>query len=437
MSEHIERRRFDLESQAADRYPRIPFEVRPGTRSLEVSLRYDRACGVIDLGCEGPGGWRGWSGGARAGFVIGEDDATPGYYPGVLEPGTWWVVLGLHAVGEHGVDVEVRISLPATSGVEHGPRPLGEPAEGVAPDGLKGDDSEHLGGKPGRGSSRTLPAPAGLRWYAGDFHAHTLHSDGAESVLQLAARAARNGLDFLAVTEHNTTSHHRHLPGAGAEHGITLIPGQEITTHRGHANAFGDIGFVDFRRPAQAWLDDVLDRGGLFSVNHPIADDCAWLQPLDRVPHAVELWHSTWYADLRHTSVLAWYAAWGKEVPLVGGSDFHSVRGGLGPGAPTTWVAATDASPQAILDGLRAGRTAITGTLTQGQDTRVPDLLTAPILLRVDDELVAVDADGLMLVDASGRRRPVRGRCARFRGDLSDGPYQLVHADRQIVALCR
>ena len=50
---------------------------------------------------------------------------------------------------------------------------------------------------------------------------------------------------------------------------------------------------------------------------------------------------------------------------------------------------------------------------------------------------VAVDADGLMLVDAFGRRRPVRGRCARFRGDLSDGPYQLVHADRQIVALCR
>ncbi|MBK8794102.1 MAG: PHP domain-containing protein, partial [Holophaga sp.] len=37
----------------------------------------------------------------------------------------------------------------------------------------------------------------------GDLHAHTLASDGVLSVEELAQRAARHGLDFIAVTDHN------------------------------------------------------------------------------------------------------------------------------------------------------------------------------------------------------------------------------------------
>ena len=54
------------------------------------------------------------------------------------------------------------------------------------------------------------------------------------------------------MTDHNTTSHHAYLPSVGERYGIRLIPGQEVTTDRGHANAFGDIGFVDFRSPGDA-----------------------------------------------------------------------------------------------------------------------------------------------------------------------------------------
>ena len=54
-----------------------------------------------------------------------------------------------------------------------------------------------------------------MQWLAGDFHSHTVHSDGVLSVGGLAALAASRGLDFLAVTDHNTTSHHAHLPEAG------------------------------------------------------------------------------------------------------------------------------------------------------------------------------------------------------------------------------
>ena len=70
------------EIQNADRYVRVPFDVPAGTDSLEVRISYDGEAAVIDLGCEGGAGWRGWSGGARTTYVIRTDDATPGYLPG-------------------------------------------------------------------------------------------------------------------------------------------------------------------------------------------------------------------------------------------------------------------------------------------------------------------------------------------------------------------
>ena len=57
---------------------------------------------------------------------------------------------------------------------------------------------------------RAYPARvgSGRRWLAGDLHTHTVHSDGVMTVPELARFAAGRGLDFLAVTDHNTVSHH-------------------------------------------------------------------------------------------------------------------------------------------------------------------------------------------------------------------------------------
>lgn len=404
------------EIQNQDRYVRVPFEVPRGADSLEVRIAYDAAAAVIDLGCEGASAWRGWSGGARTQFVIRVDDATPGYLPGELETGEWGVILGVHRLPPGGADVEIEILVPAESGIDHGPV--------AAP-----------GADRTRGSARELPAADGMHWYAGDFHGHTLHSDGRESISGLASLGANAGLDFMAVTDHNTTSHHAHLPDIGRQQQITLLPGQEVTTHRGHANAFGDIGWIDFRRPAQDWVDEVSRRGGVLSVNHPISGDCSWLHPLERRPRAIELWHSTWYEELIATSPLAYFLLWEQGVTLLGGADFHRREQGIGPGTPTTWVAAEDSSAEAILDGVAAGRTAIMGGVSRRDGLTVPDLLTAPLLLRVDGELLAIDADGLILVDGAGERRTVRGVRVGFAADPADGPFHLVYPDRRIAAL--
>jgi hypothetical protein len=388
------------DDRAASPYLALPFEVPAGAGSLEARLTYDRSAGVVDLGCVGPDGFRGWSGGARDRFAITPEAATPGYVPGDVEPGEWAVLLGLHRIPAAGLDVTVEVDVPAS-----GP-PEAEPAAPPVP---------------ARPPRRALPADDELSWLACDFHAHTVHSDGKLGIAELAAYAAETGLDVLAVTDHNTVSHHPSLPGWSAQYGVTLLAGQEVTTDRGHANALGDIGWIDFREPPSTWVTNVRDRGGLLSINHPLAADCSWHHPLTERPPLAEVWHSTWL-DRTWSGPLAWWTAWGLDTVPIGGSDFHrSDPAGPSLGEPVTWVAAESAEPEAVLDGLRAGRTALAASAG------------APALLRVDDELVAVHADGTVLLDSEGRRRPVRGDLARF--PAAPGPHRLETPLASVVAI--
>ena len=91
--------RWTLEDRFESPWHYLPVEVGPGTAGLRVELEYEQADGaVLDLGCLGPGGFRGWSGGARAWFAVTGEVATPGYLPGEIEPGVWQVMIGVHRV---------------------------------------------------------------------------------------------------------------------------------------------------------------------------------------------------------------------------------------------------------------------------------------------------------------------------------------------------
>src|SRR5215470_1903651 len=81
------------EDRFASQYQYLPVEVPAGTAALQVHLDYERPGAVLDLGCLGPVGFRGWSGGARNLFTVSVAGATPGYLPGELEAGPWHVML--------------------------------------------------------------------------------------------------------------------------------------------------------------------------------------------------------------------------------------------------------------------------------------------------------------------------------------------------------
>ena len=394
---------WTLEDLFASPWQYLPVEVAPGTAALRVELEYDRAGSVLDLGCLGSSGFRGWSGGARESFVIAAEAATPGYLPGELEPGLWQVMIGLHMVAPDGARYRV----------------TAEPSAGAA----TGLTVAHTVPVPAdRPARRDLPAAAGRRWLAGDLHAHTVHSDGAMTVPELACFAISRGLDFIAVTDHNTVSHHAGLPSAARRYGITLLPGQEVTTAYGHAGVLGDTGWIDFRCNPDDWLAATEHGGGLMSVNHPIAGPSSWLRQMSRRPPLVEVWHWSWL-DLSWTTPLAWWQAWDPAAIPVGGSDWHRHGSDAPPGTPTTWVESAGSEPDAILDGLRAGRVAVSAERD------------GPVLLRHDGELVAVDADGLALAGPDGPYRRVRGDRARLPG--APGFHRLVSPAGATLALTR
>ena len=313
----------------------------------------------------------------------------------------WCVLIGLHRVPAAGAKMELTVREVGAAVVEE--HRLAEP-----------EDPPAGGERPAR--RRDLPSVEGMQWLAGDFHSHTVHSDGSLSVGGLAALAASRGLDFLAVTDHNTTSHHAHLPSAARTHGITLVPGQEITRDVGHANVFGDVGLVDFRSPPETWAAQAEGRGGLMSINHPLAGDCAWLLPVDR-PKVAEVWHSSWSLVPTWGAPLAWWLQTPGTTPI-GGSDFH-LHGSDGlPGSPTTWVLAEGDD---VLGAVGAGRTAVSA----GVD--------GPLLLRDGDGLLALGAEGLVLTGFGQRRQVLLNERVRVAG--WEGPCWLEDADRQVHAL--
>lgn len=389
--------RWSAQDRAETVYQYVPFQVAPGARAVSVRLAYDRSRAVLDLGLFDADGFRGYSGGARNDFVVGPRAATPGYLPGPVGPGTWRVLVGLHRLPPEGVEAELTIETGAAW-------PIDDAGTGVSlPDPLP------------RGSSRGLPAAKGRRWIAGDLHAHSVHSDGALTIDQLAELAARRGLDVLAVTDHNTVSHHTHLPVAGERAGVRLLAGQEVTTDQGHANCFGEVGWVDFRRPSDAWVEHAERAGGLLSLNHPLAGDCAWRRPLTRSAHAIEVWHSSW--DRRSDAPLRWWQSRGG-VP-VAGSDWHRPHDPETLGCPTTWIEVAEDGD--VLAALRDGRVALSAS---------PH---SPVLVRHDDELVAVEAETTTLVDPEGRLTPVRDARTRLPGTA--GTHRLLDQTGRVVAL--
>ncbi len=415
--------RWTPADQQESLYRYLPFEVPPGF-ALQVRLAYDRSDAILDLGLLDPHGFRGWSGGERDEVWITESWSTPGYIVGPVTPGTWQVMLALYRIPAGGISFEVSIELHRTPPAD----PFLEPLDHVCPGAAL--------------PFRELPAPAGYRWLACDFHAHSIHSDGKLTLLQLAQLARREGLDALAVTDHNTVSHHPLLAPTGAAAGLLLIPGQEVTTPAGHANCIGPVAWVDFRQHTDEWIATAGRDGGFVSLNHPTHPLYGWHRPLGRKPHAMELWHGEW--DGRDLAPLEFFGETGCPVAL-GGSDFHSSLGAT-LGQPTTFVlvadAATDEHPAAVASDGPTGTASLTCPCSSQEvvaavaagTTALAASPRGPVALRVEDEIVVMDGEGLFLHCMEDNTKvPVHSPLASFRA--RESIYHLRDSTQKTYAL--
>lgn len=74
------------------------------------------------------------------------------------------------------------------------------------------------------------PRPSGTVAQRIDLHVHTSASDGALAPAELVALAAGEGVEVLAITDHDTTAGLAEAEAAAADFGITLVPGIELNT---------------------------------------------------------------------------------------------------------------------------------------------------------------------------------------------------------------
>jgi hypothetical protein len=419
MTETILEGHLDAADQAQNPFPLLPFDVPPGTARLRVRYSVSRQLSsdkagwdegnIVDIGLFDPRGaefltargFRGWSGSSLREFAVAVDEASPGFLAGPLQPGTWHVVLGLCQLALEGCDFRVVVTLEMEG-----------QGEGEA-------RRRRTGEARGQGEEEVRRQGEGRQWYRGDLHAHSHHSDGSAPLRDLVAAASAQGLDFVAVTEHNTISHLPLLPALTTNE-LILIPGVEVSTYRGHANVWPvrwpDDGFVEFR----CWTDQqmaqvreaVRKRGALFSVNHPKDEGPPWRFGDLFEPDCIEVWGAPWFIS-NYQSLAVWDAQLrqGNRITAVGGSDKHQgpFEGELGwyeLGTPCTWVHADELSIEGIIDGIRAGRVSI----SEGPDG--PQLkLTAEGVGIDGDRVLGKIGDDLHLSLGSELRL-----CCRVRG---------------------
>lgn len=344
-----------------EHYREVPFEVPADATRITLRFSYDgkEQRSVIDLGLIDPQRFRGWGGGSHPAFTLSAEDASPGFLSGPLPPGRWRLLLGVPNLREGGsASYRALIRIETRSGVTEF-------------------------------AASPLATKAG--WYRGDLHSHSGNSDGtckSQSGAKVAcpvdrtlAAAAARGLDFLAVTDHNTVAHFEALRDLQPAYDkLLLVPGREVTTFWGHANVFGPTAFLDFRtaqpKPGEArWLNAARAQGGLVSINHPglpSGEDCmgcGWR--VAGLPEgafeAVEVVNGSTLAQTgRADGPLQGFAFWqdrlnaGGRVTAIGGSDNHDPdRAPDQPGAlgsPTTVAYLPELSVTGLLAGLRSGR---------------------------------------------------------------------------------
>lgn len=346
----------DLTADGGD-YAILELEVPAGTVEIQVDHTDGSTMNILDWGVWGPDGFRGWGGGLEDAAVIGVAESSRGYLPGPIAPGPGWsIVIGKAKLAQppahYVVDVTFRDAATLTP----------EPATAWAP----------------------VVLATGARWYAGDLHVHSRESgDASAEIDAIVAFARGRGIDFVALSDHNTVSQDDLLAYAQESvDDLLLLRSIEVTTYGGHGGALGAGAYVDHRvglagRTAAAMIAEVNAAGGLFIVNHPALDlgaaciGCAWQHadtPWDAVA-AMEIQTGPYEATIGLFTPLA-LGLWdeqldaGHRVTAVGGSDDH--RAGVNPsatqspiGSPTTLVYADELGEQAIIDAIRAGRVVV------------------------------------------------------------------------------
>jgi hypothetical protein len=178
-----------------------------------------------------------------------------------------------------------------------------------------------------------------MKWIACELHSHTFHSDGRQTLTELAAGAKALGFDCIALTDHNTMTGLIGKEAVEQEIGIAIIPGMEWTTFHGHMVTIGAEDFVDWRRVGIHDIDFGIERvhshGGIAGIAHPfrmggpLCTGCFWefvIEDWNKLDY-IEVWSET-FNSIKNDNARA-FQLWtdklneGYRIAATSGRDWH------------------------------------------------------------------------------------------------------------------
>ncbi|HHT83237.1 MAG: CehA/McbA family metallohydrolase [Christensenellales bacterium] len=317
---------YRIEKDQEKKYLLLSFEVPPNVERMDIKYSYEgdkansrvteQQKNVIDFGLlDEKGDDVGTRGSDVREVSISPCCSTPGFKKKEINPGKWQIIVGAYQIRPEGVTVYYDIKFYFKR----------------------------------------------LRWLKGDTHTHTNHSDGKLTREQLVKKAAKKGLDFIIITDHNNNLEGISLP---QHEGATVIKGVELTNYRGHMNLFGldkpyDGSFaVNSLEEFKQRNRQAKERGAIQVLNHPMCSLCPWLFEFEGIIYdAVEVWNGPMRKD--NLKAVKWWddqLKQGRRLPAIGGSDYHRdfyITDLLA--SPTLCVYADCNSQDAILKAIKEG----------------------------------------------------------------------------------
>lgn len=237
------------------------------------------------------------------------------------------------------------------------------------------------------------------KWYKGDFHTHSILSDGKMNSEIYMNTAKEMNLDFTVTTEHNI------IPtGWNYDEKILVIPGMEVTLRDGHFNILGirkspfelelmnkiiekfknfSLNGIDIKNDthklqesiAEEILNEYRDEDSIYSVNHMMLEFWKWkfenirLDTIDTIEICND---PTYYLGAKSNDevIKILDILWddGHRVYGIGGSDAHILPNETYDnsnersiiGDPSTFVYCNELTPKNIINSVKKGHVYVT-----------------------------------------------------------------------------
>lgn len=160
-----------------------------------------------------------------------------------------------------------------------------------------------------------------------DTHIHSKYSKDSITPLEDIIRYAQKiGLNAIAITDHDE------IKGTWAiqklEHeGLTLIPGEEVSSTKGHIVALGINDYVKPLQTPEETVDQIHDNAGIAIAAHPYCYYRSGVGDIVRSldVEAMETKNSRFILGI--SNYLAKQVSVKNKIPEIGASDAHFVKG--------------------------------------------------------------------------------------------------------------